>query len=307
MRLPTNHMLLSEDGKRGFTSWAVSGALTWATGFSITEFGSGRQWWVPVFQYNRPASPLVVTHWQWRDLDGFHNEIPGLGAGPERAMGKVLSSPSYDRVTLAHLDQPTHTEEGMRRYGGVSEIDVDDLGIRSNKLLYNNFRALSAIKDRATNAIMIKSGAENRYDIVGAGNEQGVGPIDPNFVPIHMDVAADILVLFKSRVDYPKMLEIWSIKDDKKLFAVSPPTIEGAPLYIRQTALLPNRALLASFEREKSPTPGDSKAAYVLYRLDENSQLWLNLGPFRLSGASNSGRVLLISKGPHNEYLVWPK
>ncbi|MBA3726210.1 MAG: hypothetical protein H0W86_07090 [Armatimonadetes bacterium] len=310
MDIPSNLLLLSEDGRRGFFPWLPRVTASPDGGyFAVVEFASSQMWGVPIFQYNATTGPFVVTHRQWRNI-GFQPDVRlRLGIGPERTTTRLLASARFDRVTLAHLDQPTHTEEGMRRYGGVSEIAVDDLEIGSNKLIYNTNRALTAIKDRVTNAVLVRFDRAGRYDLVGSRQARRVGPIGADRVPIHMDIASDTLVLLDTANDRSKVLEIWSIKSNKKKLEISAPTVAGERTCIRQTALLPNGVLLTSFETENVPVAGGSKAAFALYRIDRPARRWVHLGPFRLSGAANSGRVLLIA-GPspgNNQYLVWPK
>jgi hypothetical protein len=301
MELPRRGVLLSEDGKRGFSPWGSGPSFD--SGFGVVEFASSRQWRVPMVQTIHPH-PLIMTQWQQRDFEGFHNEVAQRSGDRTRAEVKLLASTNYNHVILAHINTPFANDP---KYGGISELNIDDLVTAETKLLYTDKQPLMAVLDRAGKTALVGDFNSRKFRTKGSAKEWDVGPLGQRDWPIHMDLEADILVALQDAgsADLDKALEVRSIKENRRKLLIGPPRELGRKAYFWQTALLPNGTVLASFAIEGAQQ--SSTAPFGLYRLDRGGQRWENLGPFRLMGASNSGNVILVSKAPGNMFLLWPK
>lgn len=296
MTLPSHFILLSEDGRRGFSPWSGKAA---SASFSVIEFASSTTSSVRVFQHK--AKPTVLTFRQWRDVAAFNARAMQIVTDIKPPL-KLLYSADATHITLAHSAQV-----GKRVVSGITTLALDDLDFTKNSSLLSMDSALSAIIDPITRSCLVRVAPRNNiYAVLQPPSRTHKLETKVSGTPVHFRLR-DGLVISVPPGDRPTSLLVQRLRYSN-VVEVKPPTTLGNDVYIWQTALLAHGDLLASFEQQSASPLGDSAIAFGLYRLNRKTLRWSYVGPFRLQGASSSGRVLLISgrRGTTERYLVWP-
>jgi hypothetical protein len=293
MRLPQNHVLISEDGRRGFSPWTLRAI---GSSFSVTEFASSRQESVRVFHHRN--KPTIMTFSQWRDA-GFTSANNDVISDVKPSI-KLLSSSDADHVTVAHSAQIGNSDRS-----GITSLSLSSLDYSKNVFVLTRTNVLSSVMDVRSRLVLINL---KGWVLVQPTHASRVIPVTVRGMPMHMSYSNDIIVSFEQD-ERPHFMWLQSIKRRGIAQRVQPPPRVGRDVYFWQTALLPGSDVLASFENESANPLGSSQTAYALYQYKRSASKWIYLGPFRLQGASNSGNFLLISgqRGNTEHYLISPR
>lgn len=297
MTLPSHSLLLSEDGRRGFSPWSGKAA---SASFSVIEFASSTTSSVTIFQHR--AKPTVLTFRQWRDVTAFNARARQIITDIKPPL-KLLNSADATHITLAHSAQV-----GGRIVSGITTLALDDLDFTKNSSLLSMGTALSAIMDPITKSYLVRvASSRDTYTVVQPPSRTHKLETKVSGTPLHFRWREG-LVISVPQGDRPKSLLVQRIRYSNAV-EVKPPAKLGNDVYVWQTAMLPNGDLLASFEQQSASPLGESPTVFGLYRLSRPTLRWSYAGPFRLQGASSSGNVLLLSgkRGMTEHYLVWPK
>jgi len=305
MRIPSEPILLSSDGKRGFAPFDKL-APSRRSGISAVEFASSASWEVPILQLNG-AQATAVTIRQWRNLEGFEPKLAiAMGAKTKTlADFKLVDAPDYEHVLIAHVATPPNSGEERPRGGAITSLAIDRIDPTANRIIATDQRATVWLKDRNANRFLVPDDTAGYWRIGSEGTR--FGPLPTNLVPIHMDIAADLLVVAVSRGSPRRFasVQFWRISRSERLSSLEPPAGYGPGSFAWHTALLPGGRLLASFV----PSETSENLDHRLWACVAGRANWQDIGPFKLHGASNSGRVLFLRKAQPGtlDLLVWPR
>jgi hypothetical protein len=305
MRIPPGPVLLSSDGKRGFAPLDKLSASR-RPGISAVEFASSASWEIPILQLNG-ARASAVTIRQWRNLEGFDQKLAIAMSANTKTFAdfKILDAPDYEHLLVAHVATPPNTGEERPRGGALTILAIDRIDPIANKVIASDRRAIAWLKDRNVNRFLIPDSTAGYWRVGSEGTR--LGPLPTNLVPIHMDIAADVLVMAVATGTPRRFgtVQFWRLSNGERLSTIEAPAGYESGSFAYHTALLPGGRLLASFV----PFANNESREYRLWSCSAGQASWENEGPFKLYGSSNSGRVLFLRKAQPGtlDLLVWPR